>query len=118
MYDVEEVEESAGRDCAKDVNAIFKYTSAKNNIGIEVKFFIIFNIFFNIIIIFLLKLYFKELFSTIGIKYLDPTGEFSDAKSNLEKSEKTTFNNENNVKNFKLNESSKSGENPKKKKCC
>ena len=37
MYEIEEVEESVGRDCAKDINAIFKYTSAKNNIGIEVK---------------------------------------------------------------------------------
>lgn len=36
MYEIEEVEESQGRDCAKDINAIFKYTSAKNNIGIEV----------------------------------------------------------------------------------
>ncbi len=37
MYEVEEVEESLGRDTAKDINAIFKYTSAKNNIGIEVR---------------------------------------------------------------------------------
>jgi len=36
MYEIEEVEESVGRDCAKEINAIFKYTSAKNNIGIEV----------------------------------------------------------------------------------
>ena len=36
MYEIEEVEESQGRDSAKDINAIFKYTSAKNNIGIEV----------------------------------------------------------------------------------
>jgi hypothetical protein len=37
MYEIEEVEESVGRDCAKESNSIFKYTSAKNNIGIEVK---------------------------------------------------------------------------------
>jgi hypothetical protein len=37
MYEVEEIEESIGRECAKDINAIFKYTSAKNNIGLEVK---------------------------------------------------------------------------------
>lgn len=36
MYEVEEVDESLGRDCAKEINAIIKYTSAKNNIGIEV----------------------------------------------------------------------------------
>ena len=45
MYEVEEIEESVGRDCAKDINAIFKYTSAKNNIGIEVKFSLV-KIFF------------------------------------------------------------------------
>jgi hypothetical protein len=36
MYEVEEIEESIGRECAKEINAIFKYTSAKNNIGLEV----------------------------------------------------------------------------------
>ena len=47
MYEIEEIEESIGRDCAKEINAIFKYTSAKNNIGIEVLNFLIkhFNFF-------------------------------------------------------------------------
>ena len=45
MYEVEEIEESIGRDCAKEINAIFKYTSAKNDIGIEVNYKRIFLIF-------------------------------------------------------------------------
>lgn len=36
MYEIEEIEESVGRECAKEINATFKYTSAKENIGIEV----------------------------------------------------------------------------------
>jgi len=51
MYDVEEVEESVGRNYAKEVNAVFKYTSAKNSTGIE------------------------ELFRIIGNKFIDPSYE-------------------------------------------
>ena len=51
MYDVEEVEESDGRDFAKEINAVFKYTSAKNANGIE------------------------ELFRIIGSKFIDPNYE-------------------------------------------
>ncbi len=36
MYENEEVEEKIGRQYAKEINAIFKYTSAKNANGIEV----------------------------------------------------------------------------------
>jgi hypothetical protein len=51
MYDVEEVEESLGRNYAREVNAVFKYTSAKNSTGIE------------------------ELFRIIGNKFIDPNYE-------------------------------------------
>jgi hypothetical protein len=51
MYDVEEVDESEGRNFAREINAVFKYTSAKNASGIE------------------------ELFRTIGNKFLDPNYE-------------------------------------------
>jgi hypothetical protein len=51
MYDVEEVDESTGRNHAKEINAVFKYTSAKNSTGIE------------------------ELFRIIGNKFIDPNFE-------------------------------------------
>jgi hypothetical protein len=51
MYDVEEIEESVGRNYAKEVNAVYKYTSAKNSTGIE------------------------ELFRIIGNKFIDPSYE-------------------------------------------
>jgi len=51
MYDLEEIEESVGRNFAKEINAVFKYTSAKNASGIE------------------------ELFRIIGSKFLDPNYE-------------------------------------------
>jgi hypothetical protein len=37
MYENEEIDEALGRALAKEIGAVFKYTSAKNNSGIEVK---------------------------------------------------------------------------------
>lgn len=54
LYESEKVEESAGREFAKEIGAMFKLTSAKNMSGIE------------------------ELFKDIGNKFLDPNAEFSE----------------------------------------
>ena len=63
MYEVEEVAESEGRDCAKEINAIFKYTSAKNNIGVQVR-----NItFFLFFLIFLFYFFFRKYFQLLVI---------------------------------------------------
>eukprot|EP00340_Litonotus_pictus_P001207 CAMPEP_0170520132 /NCGR_PEP_ID=MMETSP0209-20121228/5372_1 /TAXON_ID=665100 ORGANISM="Litonotus pictus, Strain P1" /NCGR_SAMPLE_ID=MMETSP0209 /ASSEMBLY_ACC=CAM_ASM_000301 /LENGTH=165 /DNA_ID=CAMNT_0010806249 /DNA_START=120 /DNA_END=617 /DNA_ORIENTATION=+ len=51
LYEHEEVEESVGRNFAKDIGAIFRYTSAKNSSGID------------------------ELFKAIGSKLIDPNYE-------------------------------------------
>ncbi len=50
---MEEVVENEGRAFAKEIGAIFKYTSAKNSIGID------------------------DLFKSIGNKFLDPNYEES-----------------------------------------
>ena len=55
MYEVEEILEADGRECAKEINAIFKYTSAKNNIGVEVE-----NITFFFPLIFLYYFLFRK----------------------------------------------------------
>ncbi len=51
MYEHEEVDEGIGRGFAKEVGAIFRYTSAKNASGID------------------------ELFKAIGSKLIDPNYE-------------------------------------------
>jgi hypothetical protein len=51
MYELEEVEETKVKAFAKEIGAIFKYTSAKNATGID------------------------ELFKSIGYKFLDPNYE-------------------------------------------
>jgi hypothetical protein len=51
MYELEEVSENEGRSFAKEIGAIFKYTSAKNSIGID------------------------DLFLNIGNKFIDPNYE-------------------------------------------
>jgi len=51
MYEHEEIEELVGRNFAKDIGAIFRYTSAKNASGID------------------------ELFKAIGSKLIDPNYE-------------------------------------------
>jgi small GTP-binding protein len=57
LYENEKVDESQGRDFAKEIGALFKLTSAKNQTGIE------------------------ELFKDCGSKFLDPNFECSaDAK--------------------------------------
>jgi hypothetical protein len=52
VYDLEEVEESTGRNFAKEHNSFFKYTSAKMSSGID------------------------DLFKMVGNKYIDPSFEF------------------------------------------
>ena len=54
LIDTEQVDEKTGRAFAKEIGAIFKSTSAKNQKGIE------------------------ELFKDIGNKYLDPNFECTD----------------------------------------
>jgi hypothetical protein len=51
MYENEEIEEKTGRDFAKEIGAIFKYTSAKNSNGVD------------------------ELFRSAGNKFIDPNWE-------------------------------------------
>lgn len=51
MYEEEQIEESVGRNFAKEIGAIFRYTSAKNASGID------------------------ELFKAIGNKMIDPNYE-------------------------------------------
>ena len=48
MYEEEQIDESVGREFAKEIGAIFRYTSAKNSSGID------------------------ELFKAIGNKLIDP----------------------------------------------
>ena len=50
MYEHEEVEENEGKEFAKELNAIFQKTSAKESTGIE------------------------DLFAKIGKEFLDPSG--------------------------------------------
>ena len=61
MYEHEEVEENEGKEFAKEINAIFQKTSAKESTGIE------------------------DLFAKIGKKFLDPSGSeiTSQAKNGL-----------------------------------
>lgn len=103
MYEIEEIEESIGRECAKEINAIFKYTSAKNNIGVEV-------IKINLIY------FLQEIFTNIGEKYLDPSGENDDPKKSSENSDKSISPNKIGAKSFKINECKEESE--KKKKNC
>ena len=51
MYQYQEVTNDEGLALAKEINAIFKITSAKNSVGID------------------------ELFKNIGTKFLDPESE-------------------------------------------
>ena len=51
LYEDEKVEETIGRNFARDIGAIFRYTSAKNSSGID------------------------ELFKAIGNKLIDPNYE-------------------------------------------
>lgn len=92
MYDVEEVEESTGKNFAKEVNAIFKYTSAKQSTGIE------------------------ELFRIIGRKFIDPNYEdegivldFSNDNSDAIQARRQTV---------KITRGSNNVANNKKKGCC
>ena len=67
MYEMEEVEEEKGRQFAKDIGAIFKYTSSKNNTGIE------------------------EMFRAIGNRYIDPSFEDAGAKNSLDAQDRQTI---------------------------
>ena len=46
LYDDEQVSETEGRDFAKEINAIFKYTSSKNDSGLNELFESIANKYF------------------------------------------------------------------------
>ena len=65
LYDNEEVDESVGRNFAKENCAIFRYTSAKNASGID------------------------DLFRSVGSKYIDPNyeegGEFGGCDPDVER---------------------------------
>ena len=65
MYEQEEVEENEGKEYAKEINAIFQKTSAKESTGIE------------------------DLFIKIGKKILESPGEESNMSKNENKEDKT-----------------------------
>ena len=111
LIDSEKVDEKSGRAFAKELGAIFKSTSAKNQNGIE------------------------ELFRDVGFKFLDPNFECSQEaieeeqrlkaiKRKSMKIKKSEMNNNNNVNNGEQNgENNGTGgnnNNPKEKKkgCC
>ena len=73
MYEHEEVEEKEGKEFAKEINAIFQKTSAKDSSGIE------------------------DLFAKIGKKFLDPLApQGAGATKNNLKEDKNTIRLENN----------------------
>ena len=105
LFDREAVSEEMARNFAKEINAIFMYTSASKFIGID------------------------ELFHNVGCKYIDPNykgGEVSikDVQKNIEKKKDENINNkdskDNKHKNKKIKidkKSHKDAEGKKKKKC-
>ena len=54
MFELEETDENKAKLFAKEIGAVFKYTSAKNSIGVDVQYMI----------------YYQELFDAIGTKFL------------------------------------------------
>lgn len=87
-YDIEEVKEKEGQAFAKDINAIFKTTSAKMGNGID------------------------DLFKMIGQKFVNP--EFQDL-SHMSNEEKKEYQNKQNIK--KLENGKKTNSNSGKG-CC
>ena len=61
MYEIEAVTEDSGRALANEINAVFKYTSAKTGQGVQVKT--------------LKKKYIQEIFKSAALKYIDPNNE-------------------------------------------
>ncbi len=96
MYENEEIEEKVGRSYAKEGGAIFKYTSAKNNSGVE------------------------ELFRSIGSKYIDPNYDENNTNNNHTGNHDVV--NDSSVRNrgttMKLNNTKLDNSNNKNKKCC
>ena len=105
LYEKEVVSEEMARNLAKEINAIFMYTSASTFIGID------------------------ELFYSVGCKYIDPNykvGEISlkDIQKNIQKKKDENINKkdskDNKHKNKKIKidkKSHKDAEGKKKKKC-
>ena len=98
----EQVEEKIARDFASEINAIFMYTSAARNIGID------------------------ELFHNVGCKYIDPNFKADqasindDAKNNISENDSNKEKkNKKNKKNKKIKlEEKNNKKGDKKKKCC
>ena len=72
MYETEEVDENEGKELAKELNAIFQKTSAKDSNGIE------------------------DLFVKIGKKFLNPNSDGSSGNENNRNNDKV--NNKDNIK--------------------
>ena len=97
LDDKEIVQEEIAREFAKQINAIFMYTSACKSFGID------------------------ELFHFLGCKYIDPTFKVDDKKLNdVKNSFKQNSQIEYNKKDkpVKLNEKKHTKKEHKKKKCC
>jgi small GTP-binding protein len=93
LYENEQVSDEEGKKFAKQINAIFKTTSALSNIGIN------------------------WLFENLGKKVLDPNYDYTvDEKIQMQSIQKNASNNNNN-NNIKLNNSDNKTNN-KDKKCC
>ncbi len=97
LYENEQVSDEEGKKFAKQINAIFKTTSALSNIGIN------------------------WLFENLGKKVLDPNYDYTvDEKiqmQSIQKNASNNNNNNNNNNNIKLNNSDNKTNN-KDKKCC
>lgn len=89
LYETEEVDEQMGRAFAKEINAIFRLTSAKNSSGVE------------------------DLFRNIGNRYIDPNYEDSKNKTpdeiDMERVRSQTV---------KISKDQGNTETVKKRKCC
>lgn len=88
LYEEEQVEESVGRNFAKEIGAIFRYTSAKNSSGID------------------------ELFKAIGGKLIDPN--FQEGG----KVEKDFEQEKNRGQSISLNKKNHTSNEKKESKCC
>jgi len=103
LYEKEVVSEEMARNLAKEINAIFMYTSASTFIGID------------------------ELFYSVGCKYIDPNykvGEISlkDIQKNIQKKKdekiKKKDNKDGKNKKIKIGEKNQKKDEGKQKKCC
>ena len=103
LYEKEVVSEEMARNLAKEINAIFMYTSASTFIGID------------------------ELFYSVGCKYIDPNykvGEISlkDIQKNIQKKKdekiKKKDNKDGKNKKIKISEKNQKKDEGKQKKCC